>query len=333
LLYILYGEDDFSRQQALEEIKRGLNGSEMLAVNTNVLDGHQLSLSQLKDVCSVVPFLCPYRLIIVEGLLGRFEQKSGSGRRATRSRAKLNSELGEWISLAAYIKQMPETTALVLIDGGIKGSNRLLKSLAPLAEVRTFPKLGDADLGNWVGNRVKQGNGTISPRAVNLLVGLVGGDLWTMSSEIEKLLAYSLGRHITEDDVRQVTSCAREANVFALVDAILEGRRKMAQQMLHRLLQEGAAPSYVLVMITRQLRLIVLAKELGRRLFQPEIRNKLEPTSDYGLEKALKQAKAYTLERIKKTYHKILEADIAIKTGKYDGDLALDLLVTELGQG
>jgi DNA polymerase III delta subunit len=36
---------------------------------------------------------------------------------------------------------------------------------------------------------------------------------------------------------------------------------------------------------------------------------------------------------VKKTYQKLLEADIAIKTGKYDGDLALDLLVVELGQG
>jgi DNA polymerase-3 subunit delta len=224
---------------------------------------------------------------------------------------------------------------LVLVDGEInkkKAANRLLKSLAPLAEVMTFPPFKDKDLSDWVQKRVKQGGGNISPGAIGLLIGLVGGDLWTMSSEIDKLIAFCSGQPIAEDSVRQVTSYAREANVFALVDAILEGRRKVAQQSLHRLLQEGAAPAYVLTMIARQLRLIVTAKELGRRLFQPEIRDKLETTSDYGLEKALKQARAYTLERIKSAYHKLLEADIAIKTGKYDDDLALDLLVIELGQ-
>jgi DNA polymerase-3 subunit delta len=305
----------------------------MLAVNTSIFDDRQLSLSQLKYACSAVPFLCPYRLVIAKGLLGRFELKSGSERRTTRSRAKLNSGLEEWMGLAEYVRQMPPTTMLVLIDGEIKANNRLLKSVASQAKVMVFAPVSDRNLSDWIQDRVKQGGGTISPGAVKLLVGLVGADLWTMSSEIDKLLAYCSGKVITEDSVKQITSYAREANIFSLVDAILEGRRNVAQQLLHRLLQEGASPSYVLAMITRQLRLIVIAKDLGPKLSRPENRNRLEPTSGYGLEKAVKQAKSYTLERIKKAYHKLLEADIAIKTGKYDSDLALDLLVVELGQG
>jgi DNA polymerase-3 subunit delta len=305
----------------------------MLAVNTSVLDAQQLTLSELIDACSTVPFLCPSRLVIVNGLLGRFELKPGQARRATRSKKKLDSGLEEWSSLADYVKQIPPTTVLVLVDGEIRNNNRLLKSLGPLAKVMTFSQLKDEELGRWIQDRVKQGGGTISAGAIKLLVGLVGADLWVMSSEIDKLLAYCSGQSVTEDDVRQVTSYSREANIFALVDAILEGRRKAAQQVLYRLLQEGAAPPYVLAMIARQLRLVVMAKELGRKLFQPETRGRLESAPDYGLEKALKQAKAYSLERVKSTYHKLLEADIAIKTGKYDGDLALDLLVIELCQG
>ncbi|MBC8274162.1 MAG: DNA polymerase III subunit delta [Chloroflexi bacterium] len=333
MFYILYGKDDFSLQQALEGIKNELGEQEMLAVNTTLLDGQQLSLSQLKDACSTVPFLCSHRLVIVKGLLGRFESKSGSERRATRSRSKLSSGLEELTGLADYVGQMPSTTVLVLIDGEVKANNRLMKSLASQAKVMGFAPLSDRNLSDWIQDRVKQGGGTISPEAMKLLAGLVGADLWTMSSEIDKLLAYCSGQIIIEDSVKQVTSYAREASIFALVDAILEGRRNVAQQLLHRLLQEGASPSYVLAMITRQLRLIVIAKDMGQKLSRPENRDRLEPTSDYGLEKAKKQSKAYTLERIKKAYHKLLEADIAIKTGKYDGDLALDLLVVELGQG
>jgi DNA polymerase-3 subunit delta len=333
LFYILYGKDDFSIQQELEEIKNKLGDQDMLAVNTTVLDDRQLSLSQLKDACSATPFLCLYRLVIVKGLLGRFESKSGPERRTARSRLKINSGLEEWMGLAEYVKQMPPTAVLVLIDGEIKANNRLLKSVASQAKVMFFASLSDRSLNDWIQDRVKQGRGTISPGAVKLLVGLVGADLWTMSSEIDKLLAYCSGKVITEDSVKQLTSYAREANIFSLVDAILEGRRNVAQQLLHRLLQEGASPSYVLAMITRQLRLIVIAKDLGPKLSRAENRNKLGPASGYGLEKAVRQARSYNLERIKKAYHKLLEADIAIKTGKYDSDLALDLLVVELGQG
>jgi len=333
LIYILYGKDDFSRHEALGKIKEKLGNPEMLAVNTVLLDGQQLSLGRLIDACSAVPFLCPYRLVVVQGLLGQFEQKSGQKRRTGRSKTRLDPGLGEWAGLAEYVDSMPSTTILALVDGEIKATNPLLVLLAPLAKVMTFPPLNEKELAKWIEERVKQRGGTISADAVASLIGLVGPDLWLMSNEIEKLLAFCSGRLITEEDVGQVTSYTREANIFALIDAIFEGRRKVAQRLLHQLLQGGAAPSYVLVMITRQLRLLIIAKELGQRLFRTETRDTLESVSEYALQKALKQAKAYTLEQVKGAYRRILEADIAIKTGKYDDDLALDLLVVELCQG
>ncbi len=319
--------------QALEGVKSGLGSPEMLALNTIVLDGQQLRLSQLVDACGAVPFLSPTRLVIVKGLLGRFEPKSGSGRRSSRSETNLDSELREWRHLAEYIPQMPPTTVLVLVDGEVKANNRLLKSLMPLAKVMTFPQLRAEALRRWIEARVKQGGGAVSPAAVKLLVELVGADLWVMSNEVDKLLAFSSGRTITEDSVRKVSSYVREANIFVLVDAILEGRRKLAQKLLHQLLQQGAEPAEVLVMISRQLRWIVVAKERGKGILQSESREGLGPAHDFVLEKAIKQAKTYTLERVKSAYHKLLDADVAIKTGKYDGDLALDLLIVELCQG
>jgi DNA polymerase-3 subunit delta len=333
LFYIFYGKDDFSLQQALGKIKSELGNEEMLAVNTSILDGQQLRLSQLTDACSAVPFLCPCRLVIVKGLLGRFETRSGQERKTARSKAKDKASSDEWDSLTKYIKQMPSTTMLVMIDAELKASNRLLKSLAPQAKVRGFPPLSDRELNGWVQARIKEGGGRISPAALKLLVELVGADLWTMSGEIDKLLAYCSGQLITEDHVKQLTSYAREANIFALVDAILESRKTQAQQLLHRLLRDGASPSYILAMITRQLRLIVIAKDMGKKRSGAGAVGSLESVSDYSLQKASKQARAFTLDRIKEAYNKVLEADISIKTGKYEGDLALNLLVVELGQG
>ena len=332
MLYILYGKDDFSRQQMLEGIKKELGDVEMLAVNTILLDGQQIALNQLTDACSTVPFLSPVRLVIVTGLLSRFESKPITPRHTKRSRKGVGSDIGEWKDLANYIKEMPSTTVLVLIDGEVKGKNPLLNLLAPLARVKAFSLLRERELSDWILKRVRLNNGTISNKAINLLIDLVGGDLWTMSSEIDKLLAYNAGRKITEDDVRQLTSCSREANIFTLVDAVIEGKTKLAQQLLHQLLNNGAAASYIMSMIIRQFRLIVRAKDLHRGIPLSEARNRLGISSDYGLEKVLSQSKAYNMERLKTAYHKLLETDIAIKTGKYDGDLALDLLIVELCQ-
>jgi len=113
------------------------------------------------------------------------------------------------------------------------------------------------------------------------------------------------------------------------VDSILYGRRKTAQQQLYRLFREGVEPLNVLNLITRQLRLIVRAKELMGKMSRAQVQDKLG-LRDYALEKILGQARDYEIESLKRAYHKVLEADIAIKTGKYEGNLAVNLLILEL---
>jgi len=327
MLYILYGQDDFSLYQAVKEIKASLGDWEMVATNTTSLEGQHLALSELRNKCDAAPFLSSHRLVIVDGLLGRFEVKQSKPR---SGKGKSGNGLGEWEGLDSYVKQMPETTALMLVDGEVKGQNPLLKKLSPLAEVRTFPLLRGRDLKAWIQQRIREEGGDITPQAVNLLAELIGGDLWAMNGEIQKLLLYSQERPISEDDVRQLVGHVQEANIFALVDAVAEGRTELAQRILHRLYDDGVAPTYILVMITRQFRLIAQAKDLEKGLSRLQIQDRLGLKSSYSLDKTLSQAKLYDFEGVKRAYDKLLETDLAIKTGKYSDKLALELLVTEL---
>jgi len=327
MLYILYGLDDFSLNQAVGRIKADLGDWEMLATSTTNLEGQQLTLSELRNKCGAAPFLSSHRLVIVDGLLGRFEVKQS---RPRSGKGKSGNGLGEWEGLASYIEQMPETTVLMLVDGEMKGHNPLLKKLSPLAEVRTFPLLRGKDLKAWIQQRVRKEGGDITHQAVNLLAELIGGDLWAMNGEIQKLLLYSQGRPSSEDDVRQLVSHIQEANIFALVDAVAEGRTELAQRILHRLYDDGVAPTYILVMITRQFRLIAQARDLGPGLSRLQIQDRLGLKSSYSLDKTLGQAKLYDFEGVKRAYDKLLETDLAIKTGKYSDKLAIELLVTEL---
>lgn len=331
MLYLLFGEDDFSLREVLEEIKGGLGGEELLAYNTTVLDGKHLTLNQLMNACSVVPFLASKRLVIVTGLLGRFEQQ-GSGARP--GRRPVASDVGDWQALKGYVTGMPPSTVLALVDGKIRRDNPLLRSLATQAVVREFPLLRGNRLHDWIGARVKKAGGDISPSAVRLLADLIGGNLWVMSSEIEKLCLYSQGRRIEEGDVMRVVSYSRESNVFAVIDALMRGQTSAAATLLHRLLDEGAAPPYLLFMITRQFRLLVQAKELSsQRLPASQIATRLGLGSDYAVRKILEQSRGYSMERLEAAYRSLLDTDISIKTGRFGSELALDLLVVELCQG
>lgn len=331
MLHILYGKDDFSIFQTLESLKREKGIPDTIAANTSIFEAQQLSFLQLVEACSAAPFLSPVRIVIVKGLLGIFEEEQVRGREKRHSSKKADASLGEWEQLAGYVKKMPPTTMLILVDGGdIRRDNRLLKLLSSLAEVKVFPQPNRSTLRGWIYTRVRKEGGTISEKAVDLLIDLVGYDLWVLSGEVEKLLSFAQGRPITEEDVRQVSSFAREISIFGLVDAVLEGERKQAQVMLWRLLHEGISPAYILAMLARQLRLVVLAKELEGAKSNDEIRNRAENVSEYSLKKAMEQARRYSFERVKSAFERLLEADVAMKSGKYDGDLALELLLAEL---
>ncbi len=331
MLYILFGEDDFSLRQSLEEIKGGLGDQVLLATNTSSLDGQQLTLDQLRNVCETTPFLAEKRLVIVNGLLKRFESKNKSGRQ--KKSTLVTNQQNEHKLLAVYLSKIPDSTIVVLIDGSLRSNNPLLRELAAKAEVRSFSLLRGAELRQWIQRRVAKEDGSISHEAVNLLAKLVGGNLWIMMNEINKLVLFTSGRRIEEEDIKLVVSHAQEANVFTMVDAILEFKVGLAEQLLQQLLQSGAAAAYLLVMLSRQVRMIVRVKDLRNQgIARTEVQRRLGLASEFVLRKTLEQADKYSLARLREVYHKLLEADLAIKTGKYEGELALNILLAELCQ-
>ena len=326
MLYILYGEDDFSRDEALAEIKEGLGDPAALATNTSVFEGRDITLDELVSTCDTMPFLGPVRLVIVRGLLGLFEPPD-KGKRPPRPKDS------GWPSLKDCIGRIPDSTVLVFLDAGLKKGNSLLKALAPAATVREFPALKAGKLTDWIQLRSEKRGGALSPAAARMLAELVGSNLRLLSNEIDKLCLYALGRTVETDDIAALVASAREPSVFAMVDAILEGRTTTATRLLHSLEDEGAAPPYLLFMITRQFRLVIQARDLLQKKSRPSDIGSALGIRGYALEKTIEQARTHTMQRLEEVYERLLDTDVSIKTGRYRGsrgELALDLLVSGL---
>ncbi|MCD6452780.1 MAG: DNA polymerase III subunit delta [Dehalococcoidales bacterium] len=330
MLYILLGQDDFSRGELVNQIKQGIGDPTTLEANTTILEGQQITPEGLRAVCGTVPFLSEKRLVIAKGLLTRFEPRVKPSRLEKTATASRQNEVK---LLADYINHIPSTTLLVLIDDKAGNNNPLFKELAPIAEVKSFSLLRGAKLDHWTEERVLKEGGTISPRAVKLLGRVVGSNLWIMYHEINKLILFASGQLIEEEDVRKLVSYAQQDSVFAMIDAIIGFKPGIAERILQRLLERGAAPGYLLAMLARQIRLMVRIKELKQqRKSEKEIQHRLGITHEFAFRKALEQAGRYPLRRIKEIYPKLLEADLSIKTGRYSSELALNILVAELCQ-
>jgi DNA polymerase-3 subunit delta len=330
LLHIFVGEDNYSRHQALEAIKKSIGDPAALMPNTIILDGRTVTPEQLRNACETVPFLAEKRLVVVEGLLERFETPQKNNRKKAPRQVEQAEEIKKFVDVA---KTVPAFSELVILSGIVKAANPLLREFSTVGKIESFPLLKQARMTQWVELHVKDTGGNISPQAVATLVRFVGNDLWTMSNEVEKLVLYATGRRIEEADVKAVVSHTREESVFTLVDAVLESRGGLAQETLQQLLRAGAEPVYLLTMIVRQARIIFLVKEMrARGSSRSEIQKKLGLASDFLVRKAWDQSEKYSSARLHELYHRLLETDAAIKTGRLEGEIALNILIAELGQ-
>jgi DNA polymerase-3 subunit delta len=330
LLHVLIGEDDFSLRQALEDIKKATGDPAALLPNTIVLDGRTVAPEQIRNSCETIPFLAEKRLVVVEGLLERFEPSRKNDQKKSSRQAGLVEEMKKIVAIA---KAVPPFTELVIIGGGVKMSNPLLSELSALTKVTSFPLLRQTQLGPWIENRVKQSGGNISLRAVKALARFVGNDLWTMANEVDKLIVYTAGRLIEEADVKMVVSYAREEKIYEMTDAVIEFRSGAAQEALQQLLQQGVAPAYLLASLSLQVRTLFLVREMrASGQSRHEIQQKLGRLTDFQMSKAWEQSEKCSPARLRELYHRLLETDISIKTGIMEGEIALNILVAELGQ-
>ncbi len=337
MFYILHGENELARTETLTALVKKMGAGEFAQMNTTRLDGKHLTLGELQYACDAVPFLSERRLVIVENLLARLDpraKKGGDGETETESNADLAKGLKE------YLPRLPETARLVFLETKSLAKNNPLLKFAEAAgkdgaTVREFKPPHERELPHWIQERVQAKGGTIEPDAVKELAGHIGADFRLLDNEIEKLLVYRGGKHptIRAEDVRALVPAVRETSIFELVDALGEKQTPRALKLLHSQLDHKADPLYLFAMIVRQIRMILQIKDLAARGLTRDRASAQAQLTPFVAEKVWEQALLFTLPQLEEMYQKLLETDVAIKTGKSDPTVALDLLVVELTRG
>jgi DNA polymerase-3 subunit delta len=327
MFYLFHGKDEFSRSETLAALKEKMGDPGLAELNTTIFDGSKVTLGELQHACGSVPFMADRRLVIVEGLLTHLESKGKEGALPAWQKEYLER-------LIQYLQRLPETTRLVLVEDRSISKNNPVLRLALADErghVKEFKAPQGKELSRWIEERVRKKGGQINPTAVETLAAFVENDLRLLDQEIEKLIAYvDRARPISEGDVRLLVSYVREANIFDMVDALGQRDGQQAAKLLHQLLDEGEHPLALLGMIVRQFRIMIQVKELnGQGLNQQDIAARLK-LHRFVVKKAVRQAMNFSMEQLETVYRKLLETDVAIKTGQMDDILALDMLVVEL---
>ena len=78
-IYLLYGEDSFSRDEAVQTLRDRMRALPAGDHNLTDLAGSDATVNALKSAADVVPFLSERRMVIVRGLLGRLSGRGAGG--------------------------------------------------------------------------------------------------------------------------------------------------------------------------------------------------------------------------------------------------------------
>lgn len=289
--YLLTGNSSFLKEEALEKIK-GKNDLERF-------DAKENTLAEVLNAARTSPLFSSRRLILFRDIDLVETQK-----------------LQEML---AYLKEPQKTSTLILMTQDEKVSPAWVDSFKGLCQVLSLNIPYENQLDSWITQRVGEGGKRIESQAAKLLKELVGGELWALVSEIQKLILYAGDRAvITLGDVEHLVAQTIHYSGFVLGDAIGTKDISMALSVLSRLLDEQKSVPEIIGLISWQMQRMLQGKDF--RISSPFLARKFQQQLTYWKASELREAVT-----------SLLEVDVAIKTGQRPARLALEeWLVTTL---
>jgi DNA polymerase-3 subunit delta len=326
MLHVLYGPDQFRAREEARALRQQLDPD---GNNTVRLEGRGLTPADLRAACHTASFFAETRVVVVEGLQTRF---SGVRRRGRGGRASASTAASDPDQFVEVLTGLPPTTTVILLDE--QPAAAFIESLDGVqAKVQQFPNLRGADLRQWASKRARDRGAEFSPPALERLISLIDGfHLGELAQEIDKLATYAAGRRVEVADVDALVSGALQYQVWDLTDSVIEGRGDRALSVLRAMDARDHPAQLLIYMLTRQYRQLLLAQALLRDgLSADRVGTELR-LSNYPLKKTIEQAGRYQPDRLEAAYRRLLETDVAVKTGVLEVDMALELLIVDLAE-
>jgi len=313
-LYLLFGEEDYLRDQAARAITENtLRDAPLREFNETSFSLASTDVQQAIASAEQLPMMSSRRVVKITDF------------------GKLREDEEE--ALMRYLIRPAESSVLIFLATDLDKRKRLSKTLLEHCVSVEFAPLKDEELKQWARSRFNNLKIAVDEQALGHLIALVGSDVRTLTNEIEKLSTFVIdsGR-ITIDVVDDLVGRSRELSNFELTDHLVGKNRKRALEILHKILDDGAEPVALVGLIASNYHRLSLAKEMMSRGAQREDVFRVVAMPLFKRDDFLATARRTNAKDLAKSLERIATADLAIKTSLATPRLQLELLVCELTQ-
>jgi DNA polymerase-3 subunit delta len=298
-IYLLYGDEDLSLKEKINQLRSGLQVEQY--------DGEEKNLEAIISALQTPALLFGERLILVKGI-----------------------DLGEecWAALIPHIKALAPGVKVIFwaeAAGKRSGLYKLLDEIGEVLEFRPFAEWEQDKVLAWIVRKVKAEGKDIGRQAALTLQEICGNNLMKLASEIEKLVTYIGARPAIEPGDVEALASAGDISVFALADAVTDKNISRALQTFRTLYRNKVEIVRLMALLAGQFRIMLASKDesdSGRLA-------RFAGSSPYYVKKCAQKAAKFKPLELKRGLETMFEADLKLKSGE-DQATVFELVLTSL---
>ena len=303
MVYLLYGTNDFAIQKEIEKITKDFD-----KMNISKYD---LTEDDIKDVISdaeTFSMFADNKVVIAEN--------------ATIFTSSGNGDLEILENYLAHIN--PNTILIFTInEEKIDERKKITKKIKKDYKLISFNQ--NETPNSLVRNLLNGYN--ITSSNINLLIDRVGTNPLILENEVNKIKLYKDDKTVTKEDILNLTTKRPEIDIFKLIDDIVMKNKDEALEIYNEMLKVNEEPLKIVILLASQFRLMYQAKELAKKGYSEKNISEVLKVHPYRVKLALQKGKKYKAETLLNYLSVLADIDIAIKTGKTDKNLALELFL------
>ena len=301
MIKLLHGNDEFSTKEKLEKLIGDKNDPDL---DLNVIYSQDISFYIYKEYIHTISLFAGRRILVFHDLVSKI----------------ISSKSEEWKDFYESTLNKPNVNEIIFVENKeINLKSNKVSNISDLSEVFLFNiptgRGSWEKIKNWIIQRQSHYNIKISQSGINKLIDLIGSNYRYLDNELIKLSNYKPDKIIEEEDIELMVSGIKESSIFELIDSILEKNILKSSKLLQVMVGSGQNFFSIQQMLSRQVRLIIMAQELNHTMNLKDLQKKIQVSSSYAFNKIVNQSKQHSNKRMKEILENLLEMDIQIKSG------------------
>jgi DNA polymerase-3 subunit delta len=307
--FFFHGDEDFLREEAAGRVVAAYLDPATRDFNFDQVRGADVAAEDLASVIGTPPMMAEHRVVVVRDAQG------------------LSVKAREVVEAAA---KAPPAGLILVLSAAIPSASKAkfydeLKKHAVSVE---YAPLSHDDAPGWAMETAREELGyELEPDAARALVGGVGVDLGTLTSELKKLAAYAQGRErVTLDDVRAVGGAIPRQDRWEWFDLVAERRFREAVAALPVMLDQGENGVGLVIGMGGVLLKIGLVCAGGQGALERE----LKPFQKWMARRIGPQARRWTLPEVDRAMEELLRTDRLLKSASLSDRQAIEELLLRL---